>query len=75
MGSSCGHRAAAQQSFVHLTFAAIAAVLVVLGFGRMADASYEAGMHAFMTGRFDEALAHLEPMAEQLAAVFQRLAP
>ncbi len=65
MGTSGGHRGAAQRTFVDLTFAAIAALIVVLSFGRMADASYEAGMHAFMTVRFDEALAHLEPMAEQ----------
>ncbi len=65
MGFHGGRGTAARPTFAHLTFAVIAALLIDLGFSRTADASYEAGMHAFMTGRFDEALAHFEPMVKQ----------
>ena len=41
------------------------ALAIGVGSWEMAQASYEAGMHAFVTGKFDEALKHLEPMAAQ----------
>ena len=43
----------------------LAVLAIVLGSSGFAQASYEAGMHAFVTGKFDEALKNFEPMVEQ----------
>ncbi len=41
------------------------ALAIVLGSSGFVQAGYEAGMHAFVTGKFDEALKNFEPMVEQ----------
>ena len=42
-----------------------AVLAVVLASSGLAQASYEAGMHAFVTGKFGEALKNFEPMVAQ----------
>lgn len=43
----------------------VGALAIVLASSGLAQASYEAGMHAFVTGKFDEALKNFEPLVEQ----------
>lgn len=49
----------------HWVIALFGALAIVLGSSGIADASYEAGMHAFVTGKFDNALKNFEPMVAQ----------